>query len=44
MAPTGRALRLPPEKMGTLQGTSLEESPWECEMQVAHCGCLGPTP
>lgn len=22
----------------------LRGSPWECEIQVDHCGCLGPTP
>ena len=32
MAPMGRAPRLPPEQMGALQGTSLEESPREREI------------
>lgn len=44
MAPTVRAPRLPPEQMRALQGTSLEELPWEREIQMDHCGRSGPTP
>lgn len=44
-APTGRAGTEAghQRRWEPFKGANPEESPWECEMQVAHWGCLGPT-